>query len=445
MSGGREREATSKEQEQDQERVWHAAWSAARPLVDGVTRGRAPGAEPGVELAWLDWGGPGPLVVLVHANGFCAATWAPIAAALRARHRVVAIDVRGHGDSTSVPPEHGPQAYAWTTLARDVDHAVAAILAQTGHARVALGVGHSMGGALLASDALAHPGRYARLLLCDPVLLPPVRRAPGAEGGPAENPLATATRRRRDRFPSAAAAYAHCRSRALYAGFTPEALALYVGLGMREREDGTLELKCPREVEAAIFDNGASLDLMARMDSLSAELLILHAARSGFSKPYYEALAERAPRASVESVDAGHLFPMDEPRLVLEAIDRLDRHEENQTMSMPSHPDVIRPERYATFNPEKMGKDTLFESERILVGLNTFLPGQSHALHAHEGIDKVYHVLEGRGRFLLASRELAMQPGDMLIAPSGVPHGIRNDGDEKLVVLAILAPGPKKG
>lgn len=114
-------------------------------------------------------------------------------------------------------------------------------------------------------------------------------------------------------------------------------------------------------------------------------------------------------------------------------------------MPSPSHPDLIRPERFASFNPEKMGKSTLFESERILVGLNTFLPGQVHALHAHDGIDKVYHVLEGRGRFLLESRELAMQTGDMLIAPSGVPHGIRNDGNERLVVLAILAPGPKKG
>lgn len=111
---------------------------------------------------------------------------------------------------------------------------------------------------------------------------------------------------------------------------------------------------------------------------------------------------------------------------------------------LPEHPECLRPERFATFNPEKMGKATLFESERILVGLNTFLPGQEHGLHAHEGIDKVYHVLEGRGRFLLVGRELPMQPGEMLVAPSGVPHGIRNDGGEKLIVLAILAPGPAR-
>jgi quercetin dioxygenase-like cupin family protein len=89
-----------------------------------------------------------------------------------------------------------------------------------------------------------------------------------------------------------------------------------------------------------------------------------------------------------------------------------------------------------------MGKATIFESERILVGLNAFLPGQEHALHAHEGMDKVYHVLSGTGRFLLEGEEIPMQPGVMLVAASGVPHGIRNDGDERLVVVAILAPGP---
>jgi len=107
------------------------------------------------------------------------------------------------------------------------------------------------------------------------------------------------------------------------------------------------------------------------------------------------------------------------------------------------HPSAIRPEAHAVFRAEKMGKSTLFESERILVGLNCFEPGQEHALHAHEGMDKVYQVLAGRGRFLLEGEELPMEAGVMLVAPEGVPHGIRNDGDERLVVLAILAPGPR--
>ena len=106
------------------------------------------------------------------------------------------------------------------------------------------------------------------------------------------------------------------------------------------------------------------------------------------------------------------------------------------------HPSAIRPEAHAVFDAAKMGKATLFRSERIMVGLNCFEPGQEHALHAHAGMDKVYHVVSGSGAFVLADREVPRAAGVLLVAPQGVPHGIRNTGRERLVVLAILAPAP---
>ena len=105
-------------------------------------------------------------------------------------------------------------------------------------------------------------------------------------------------------------------------------------------------------------------------------------------------------------------------------------------------PAAIRPVERAVFDAQKMGKSTLFRSERMLVGLNAFEPGQEHALHAHAGMDKVYQVLAGRGLFLLEDREIPMESGVLLVAPEGVAHGIRNTGTERLVVLAILAPSP---
>lgn len=102
----------------------------------------------------------------------------------------------------------------------------------------------------------------------------------------------------------------------------------------------------------------------------------------------------------------------------------------------------FHPELHAVYDSERMGKTTLFESERLLVGLNAFEPGQEHKLHAHAGMDKVYHVLAGSGVFLLAGREEPMAAGMMLIAPEGVTHGIRNTSKERLLVLAILAPSP---
>jgi mannose-6-phosphate isomerase-like protein (cupin superfamily) len=106
------------------------------------------------------------------------------------------------------------------------------------------------------------------------------------------------------------------------------------------------------------------------------------------------------------------------------------------------HPEALRPEEHAVFNPEKMGKATIFASSRILVGLNAFEPGQEHKLHAHEGMDKVYQVVTGRGLFVLEDREIPMEPGMMLVAPEGVPHGVKNTGDERLLLIAILAPAP---
>jgi mannose-6-phosphate isomerase-like protein (cupin superfamily) len=105
------------------------------------------------------------------------------------------------------------------------------------------------------------------------------------------------------------------------------------------------------------------------------------------------------------------------------------------------HPTPFRPEERAVWDPQKMGKATLYQSGRILVGLNSFEPGQEHRLHTHADMDKVYHVLSGSGVFLLADKEEPLEAGMMLIAPEGVPHGIRNTGSDRLLVLAVLAPG----
>lgn len=109
------------------------------------------------------------------------------------------------------------------------------------------------------------------------------------------------------------------------------------------------------------------------------------------------------------------------------------------------HSTVIRPGDHAVWRADAMGKATLFESDRLLVGLNAFEPGQAHALHAHAGMDKMYYVLEGEGRFLLDGQDLPMRAGEMLVAPEGVPHGVANTGTARLLVLAVLAPGPNAG
>jgi len=110
----------------------------------------------------------------------------------------------------------------------------------------------------------------------------------------------------------------------------------------------------------------------------------------------------------------------------------------------PIQPIYLRPTQHAQFSSNKMAKVTLYQSERLFLGLNCFEPGQEHQLHSHPGQDKAYLVLKGQGLFLLPQGEQPLQEGDMLVAPANVPHGIRNTGNQSLIVLVLMSPPPEQ-
>ena len=65
-----------------------------------------------------------------------------------------------------------------------------------------------------------------------------------------------------------------------------------------------------------------------------------------------------------------------------------------------------------------------------------------HGLSKVQAGELVEFVIEGQGQFLLHGDDVPMQAGTLLVAPEGAPHGIRNTGTERLLVLAILTPAP---
>jgi mannose-6-phosphate isomerase-like protein (cupin superfamily) len=94
-------------------------------------------------------------------------------------------------------------------------------------------------------------------------------------------------------------------------------------------------------------------------------------------------------------------------------------------------------------NPEKFYKTTLWESEHVMIGLNCLEPNQTQALHAHQGAEKIYFVLEGRGTFTIGDETRDASSGTLIVAPSGVPHGVTNSGASRLTLLIAIAPGKK--
>lgn len=89
---------------------------------------------------------------------------------------------------------------------------------------------------------------------------------------------------------------------------------------------------------------------------------------------------------------------------------------------------------------EKYYKTTLWQGEHVMIGLNCLEPGQTQNIHAHEGADKFYFVLEGTGRFTVADEETDAAAGSLIAAPAGIPHGVTNSGDGRLSLLVTIAP-----
>jgi len=293
---------------------------AARALLARAARRTLALPGRGIETALLDWGGDGPLALLHHANGFCKGVWAEVAAALHDGWRVVAMDARGHGDSSH---PHGAAAYAWDQFAEDLVAVGEALAGQQGGAPIGLGIGHSFGGTSMIGAAARRPALFTRLLLVDPVVPPPLPADFDIERVPHLRKLVEGARKRRAHWPSRAAARAWCQERRFFAAWRPQAIELYLLDGMRERADGSLELKCPGAVEGAVFAGSNTIDLFALAARVRTPTRILWAAGGDFPRPIHEALAAAMGNAQIETVACGHLVPMERPDLIVAAVRRL--------------------------------------------------------------------------------------------------------------------------
>lgn len=111
--------------------------------------------------------GEGPPVLLLHGLFGAARNWGGIQKRLAQRHRVIAPDLRNHGES----PHASAMDYA--SMAEDL----AGLIAGRGLGSAAV-LGHSMGGKVAMALALRHPGLVSRLMIADiaPRPYPPALR-----------------------------------------------------------------------------------------------------------------------------------------------------------------------------------------------------------------------------------------------------------------------------
>ncbi|MFI9402760.1 alpha/beta fold hydrolase [Nocardia sp. NPDC052316] len=110
----------------------------------------------GCRLHGFDWGGTGLPTILLHGGALTAHTWDFVCLGLRGAARLVALDLRGHGDS------EWSDDYRIETMAADV----VATADHLGLDRVRL-VGMSLGGVVAAHIADTRPELVERVALVD--------------------------------------------------------------------------------------------------------------------------------------------------------------------------------------------------------------------------------------------------------------------------------------
>lgn len=236
------------------------------------------------ELAF-EVGGEGPALLLLHPFPFDRQLWDDVLPALRARHRVIALDFRGFGEAAPSGP------YALTDLADDS----AALLDALGIPMAAV-CGISMGGYVALAFAARHAARLAALALVDTRAV-----ADTPEG-----------RRARDQ----GMAEVRARGSAAYAASIPDnLLAKRAAAPVRERVRALASSQSSEAIAHALAAMRDRPDRSGELAQITCPTLVVVGAEDPLTPPADARAMARAISGSrlAELPGAGHLTPVEVP------------------------------------------------------------------------------------------------------------------------------------
>ncbi len=249
-------------------------------------------------------------VVFSHATGFNALTYRAVLAPLAQDLRILAIDQRGHGQSTL--PANPEGRLDWLDFRDDL-----IALARTLELRGSVFAGHSMGATVSLLAAAEAPEIAKALVLFDPVIF----FAEESGGGPANSPLVQGALRRRAVFPDRGAALAAYAGRGAFASWPREMVADYVAGGFRGLASGEVALACDPKWEAAVFAFQAH-DCWGPLEASVCPIDIYRAERETTLRlGDREAALTAAGRIRIETIaGTSHFLPMERPEVVRRAL-----------------------------------------------------------------------------------------------------------------------------
>ena len=248
-------------------------------------------------------------LVFAHGNSFPGGTYSVLFELLRSRgFSVAAIDRFGHDP-------HYPVTSNWPHLVEQLAAFASKEVERIGQ-KVYL-VGHSLGGIVSVMTAALHPHLARGVLMLDSPLI----------SGWRANAVSVAKRtqmvgsvspgkvsqRRRDLWPTQAAAFEHFARKRIFAEWEPQVLRDYMEHGLEE-VDGQWALRFDRAVETAIYNTlPHNLVTLLRKHPLQCKAAFIGGLSSVEMQQVGTALTKRVVRGRVTMIDGTHLFPMERP------------------------------------------------------------------------------------------------------------------------------------
>ena len=254
----------------------------------------------------------GRRIVFSHANGFPAGAYRLLFEAWRAAGCTVhALPKFGHDPRF-------PVSSNWPHLRDELIHFIDAE-----RAAPAFLVGHSMGGYISLLAAARRPDLARGIVLLDSPLLAgwkarALQFAKAARVGERLSP-GHVSRRRRQHWPSAEAAYRHFAAKPAFARWAPGVLHDYIESGTephdgREAGPPARRLAFEREVETAIYNSlPHHIARVLRSHPPQCPVAFVRGTESVEVRRIGLAATERLARGRVSAIEGSHLFPFERP------------------------------------------------------------------------------------------------------------------------------------
>lgn len=258
-----------------------------------------------------------PVVHFLHGTGFSGLTYWPLLRRLLPQFDIAVTNAQGHGGSDT-----GNKFLGWATNAVLIHEALQHRKAQWGNVPV-IGMGHSFGGILTTLVANRQPAVFDRLVLLDPIFLPPshivLSSLLRATGLIKKAPMVKLASQRRAHWPDRDAARQSLYQRGVFRGWDDEAFNAYIDHALAERDDG-LHLHAPPWLEAQVFSGYAnSIWRNIRQLRIPCHVIIGDKTFAHVSNGLQRALRLN-PLVSQTVVPGGHCFMQEQPAVAAAAV-----------------------------------------------------------------------------------------------------------------------------